>query len=210
MECRKKAKQLVASNDPPWNPNGRRKGYMQLMKELLDEAGHSELGLTSQNLRNHAKWLERSIGNVRETIVQDVGNRDREIGRENDEMLINQSQTPSSSSAMDLHSTPRTQVPEGHITSPINTSVSELTQSAAPILALVTLAPGDFSGRCYDPRTKQKPTGVDIKNVNTAVEELVKCKSVPHPSVNPFGYLWMINCILYSVVVAFCISKGWK
>ena len=114
MECRKKAKQSVASNDPPRNPNGRRKGYMQLMKELWDEAGHSELGLTSQNLRDHAEWLEKTVGNVREIIVQDVGNRDREVGRENDEMLINYSQTSSSSSATDLHSTPRTQVPEGH------------------------------------------------------------------------------------------------
>ena len=69
------------------------------------------------------------------------------------------------------------------ITSPMNTSASELTQSAAPILALVTLAPGDFSWRCYDTRTKQKPTGADIKSVNTAVEELVKCNSVPDPSV---------------------------
>ena len=138
---------------------------------------------------------------MRETIVQDVGNRDREIGRENDEMPINQSQTPSSSSATDLHSTPRIQVPEGHITSPINTSASELTQLAVPILESVTLAPGDFSGRSYDTRTKQKPTGADIKNVNTAVEELVTCNSVPDPSVNPFGYLWIINCILYSVVV---------
>ena len=42
------------------------------------------------------------------------------------------------------------------------------------------------------------------------MSELVKCNSVPDPSVNPFGYLWMINCILYSAVVAFCISKGWK
>ena len=51
----------MASNDAPRNSNGRRKGYMQLMKELWDEAGHSELGLTSQNLRDHAEWLERSI-----------------------------------------------------------------------------------------------------------------------------------------------------
>ena len=135
---------------------------MQLMKELWDEIGHSEIGLTSQNLRDHAEWLEKTVGNVREIIIQDVGNRDREIGRENDEMLINHSQTSSSSSATDLHSTPRTQVPEGHITSPINTSTSELIQS------------------------------------------------VPDPPVNPSGYLWMINCILYSVVVAFYISKGWK
>ena len=82
IECRKKATQLVASNDPPRNPNGRRKGYMQLMKELWDEVGHSELGLTTENLRDHTEWLEKTVGNVREIVVQDVGNRDREIGRQ--------------------------------------------------------------------------------------------------------------------------------
>ena len=30
------------------------------------------------------------------------------------------------------------------------------------------------------------------------------------PTTNPFGYLWMANCILYSVVAAFLINKGWK
>ena len=29
--------------------------------------------------------------------------------------------------------------------------------------------------------------GADIKNVNTAVEELLKRNSVPAPSENPFG-----------------------
>ena len=33
---------------------------------------------------------------------------------------------------------------------------------------------------------------------------------MPYPSKNPFGYLWMINCIVYSAVAAFLVQKGWK
>ena len=27
---------------------------------------------------------------------------------------------------------------------------------------------------------------------------------------HPFAYLWLANCVLYSVVVAFMLLKGWK
>ena len=45
---------------------------------------------------------------------------------------------------------------------------------------------------------------------NTAVSELLKCNTIPEPFVDPFGYLWMANCILYSVIIAFYVCKGWK
>ena len=30
------------------------------------------------------------------------------------------------------------------------------------------------------------------------------------PTDNPFSYLWNANCVLYSVVIAFLLNKGWK
>ena len=30
------------------------------------------------------------------------------------------------------------------------------------------------------------------------------------PIDNPFGYLWLANCVLYSTVAAFLLLKGWK
>ena len=30
------------------------------------------------------------------------------------------------------------------------------------------------------------------------------------PGENPFAYLWLANCVLYSVVVTFMVLKGWK
>ena len=52
----------------------------------------------------------------------------------------------------------------------------------------------------------------DVKNINAAIDVLMR-REVEHsidPTTNPFGYLWMANCILYSVVAAFLINKGWK
>ena len=31
-----------------------------------------------------------------------------------------------------------------------------------------------------------------------------------HPTDNPFTYLWIVSCVLYSVVIAFLLYKGWK
>ena len=39
---------------------------------------------------------------------------------------------------------------------------------------------------------------------------LLKHNTIPDPAQDPFGYLWIVNCILYSVIVAFYISKDWK
>ena len=52
LECKRKAKLLVASEDTLRNDKERKKGYMAVMKELWEEAGYAELNLTSQNLRD--------------------------------------------------------------------------------------------------------------------------------------------------------------
>ncbi len=36
LDCKRKAQDLVASDNPPVNENGRRKGYIKVMKELWD------------------------------------------------------------------------------------------------------------------------------------------------------------------------------
>ena len=51
LECKRNAK---ASQNPPCNRNGRRKGYIEVMKELWNEKGYEHLELKSQNLRDQA------------------------------------------------------------------------------------------------------------------------------------------------------------
>ena len=59
MECKRQAKALTSSQNPPCNRNGRRKGYIAVMKELWDEKGYGHLELKSQNLRDQASRLEK-------------------------------------------------------------------------------------------------------------------------------------------------------
>ena len=53
---------------------------------------------------------------------------------------------------------------------------------------------------------------MDVNSINTAIEVLIR-REVEHSidlTTNRFGYLWMANCIFYSVVIAFLINKGWE
>ena len=51
LECKKKAISLTTSDNPPRTENGRKKGYMNVMKDLWEETEYRHLELTSQNLR---------------------------------------------------------------------------------------------------------------------------------------------------------------
>ncbi|PFX23499.1 Retrovirus-related Pol polyprotein from type-1 retrotransposable element R2 [Stylophora pistillata] len=225
LECKEIAQQLVASVEPPLYPNGRKKGYMRIMWEKWNEKGYAGLDFSSQNLRDQAGHLEKSKGNVRDTIIRSLESPNNEQSEEGNfisqpEIMSSNMQQSTQNAEVDLHIASSTQTPLGPNNASINTSTgsdtsidevpSELAQLPAQFLASVKQSPGDFSGRCYDPRTKQKPTGNDIDNVNTAVRELLKCNMVPDPSEDPFGYLRMANCVLYSVIIAFYVFKGWK
>ena len=59
LECKNRAKELVNSDTPPCNVNGRKKGYIEVMKQLWDEKGYEHLGIRSQNLRDQASRLEK-------------------------------------------------------------------------------------------------------------------------------------------------------
>ena len=45
----------------PLDDNGRKKDYIRIMNELWDAKGYGDLGLSSQNLRNQAARLEKTV-----------------------------------------------------------------------------------------------------------------------------------------------------
>ena len=46
------------------------------MKDMWDELGYGHLALSSQNLRDKAAALDRTVGNVSRNIVRNVGRAD--------------------------------------------------------------------------------------------------------------------------------------
>ena len=59
LEYKRRAQELVASKSTPLNRNGRKKGYIEVMKQLWEEKGCGHLALKGQNLRHQASRLEK-------------------------------------------------------------------------------------------------------------------------------------------------------
>lgn len=60
LECKRKALELVSSDNAPHCNSGRKKGYIEIMRELWEGKGYGHLGLKGQNLRDQAARLERN------------------------------------------------------------------------------------------------------------------------------------------------------
>ena len=73
----------------------------------------------------------------------------------------------------------------------------------------ISTHPGDYSQRDIDTRTKETPSTKDLEEINQAIKLLMERYEVTQTQ-NPFGFLWLANCVLYSVVCAFLLMKGWK
>ena len=68
--------------------NGRKIGNMQLMKNMWDDLGYQHFALSSQNLRDLAAALEKTLGDVASDIVSQEGRtetRDQEKESEQEE-----------------------------------------------------------------------------------------------------------------------------
>ena len=125
LECKKRAQELASSEGPAQNTNGRKKGYMKIMRELWDDSGYAGLNLTCQNLRDQAARMEKTTGNVKDTIIRNAMNRN-EKQRESEELIIQEIRNEFNSSQSDtanLHFTASAPVPAGHNTSITSTQV---------------------------------------------------------------------------------------
>lgn len=214
LECKREAKDLVQSKDPLKKEDGKKQGYMAIMEQLWD---HSELNISTQNLRDQAARIEKSLGSAGATIREEWNtgndllqpNVDNQETSSEDLEQDNYEFNNDTISPRNLHST-NAQVPEKNETP---AEVKNIFQAAKLVFASVAADPGDFSNRLLDSRTKKRPTNQDIININAAIEQLMKQNDVnnaPDPAQNPFVFLWLANCVIYSVVVAFLVLKGWK
>ena len=63
----------AAKNNPPRSENGRKIGYMSLMKDMWYQLVYGHLAFSSRNLRDKAAVLERTVGNLSRDIFRNVG-----------------------------------------------------------------------------------------------------------------------------------------
>lgn len=190
---------------------------MATMKQLWDNSEFVDLNISTQNLRDQAARIEKSLGSVGATIRVELNtandllqpNVDNQETSSEDLEQDNYEFNNDTISPRNLHPT-NAQVPAENETP---AEVKNIFQAAKLVFASVTADPGDFSNRLLDSRTKERPTNQDIININAAIEQLMKQNDVNnalYPAQNPFVFIWLANCVINSVVVAFLVLKGWK
>ena len=217
LECKREAKDFVQSKDPLRKADGKNQGYMAIMKQLWDNSEFADLNISTQNLRDQAARIGKSLGSEGSTIREESNTANDLLqpsvdNKETSSEDLEQNNYEFNNDAIsprNLHST-KSQVPEGNETP---AEVKNIFQAAKLVFASVAADPGDFSNRLLDSRTKKRPTNQDIININAAIEHLMKQNDVnnaPDPEQNPFVFLWLANCVIYAVVVAFLVMKGWE
>ena len=61
LSCKREAVAMTRMKQPSLDGNGKKKGYIRIMKELWDAKGYGDLGLSSQNLCDQAARLEKTL-----------------------------------------------------------------------------------------------------------------------------------------------------
>ena len=90
----------------------------------------------------------------------------------------------------------------------LNQQICHLLDSSNVIFARVNTQQGEFGEREFaDTRIKERPTKCDLNNVNLTIIKLMEQHHVS-PRENPFSYLWITNCVLYSVVIEQRLEKA--
>ena len=176
--------------------------------------GFENLALTSQNLRDQAARLEKSVGDVGYMIAASVGLRASEEadGSEGSTSEVNVCNVQATNFVINQHENAdlHTVADETSLEGPgseLSQDTRDLIDSSNLILARVNTSPREFGEREFDTCVKERPTKRDLDNINQTITEIMKQAS---PRESPFSYLWIANCVLYSVVVGFVLNKGWK
>ena len=180
---------------------------MRITKELWDDSGFGNLELTRQNFRDQAARLEKTMGYVRAVISESVGQRIRE-----EESTIRDFNARNlESTDFEVNHDCRVTVgasstrPAGVLTQQIRV----LLDSSNVIFARVNTQQCELGEREFDTRIKERPTKCDLNNINLTIIKLMEQHKVS-PGENALSYLWITNFVLYSVVMAFLLNKGWK
>ena len=194
LQCRDEAKIIHGSADAPRKENGRKVGYMEIMRSLF--LGHyPELEcLTAQNLRDkipHAEKvnkLEHYQTPLAETYNMDVS----DVNNNND---VNSENISNASDGM--HSN------MDYVYTPMNEKECQAFQLATEVLTTIQTEKGEMKERKWRTRNSTIPSALDILSVNKITYRLlIENNILIQIDSNEFmNSLWNVDCVIYAAVI---------
>ena len=210
LRCKKEAQEEMKQNK-------QQRGLRNVMFRRWNEMGYEHLQLSAQNLYDIAAKAERSSKTLREHMeeqrslsqraknnnlnqVSDAGleNFNESIVTEPEEVYANQQE--SQTTREQNSPTPETNEPA---TMQENNGESlTLFNKATEVYNEIYNEERDFNKRQWSTKTRKIPTTKEQRILNEVSEKLISTMEAKSPEIEPEQKLWKLNCITYSVAVA--------
>ena len=185
LMCKRKALEIVASENPPRKDDSGKRGYIKVMKQLWEESGYQNLGLKAQNLRDQASQLEKlqesSATTTLEESLLEISSRSTQTltgmvncDAENNQNYDDQEShyaNSSSTSMLDLHTPTALQVPEEQ---PINEHNDEFNDILCTELpgSLPEFTPAKISRTIVWSQSSENVITVNSSEIDKAYDEI--------------------------------------
>ena len=208
--CKKEAQEEMKQNK-------QQRGLRNVMFRRWNEMGYEHLQLSAQNLYDRAAKAERSSKTLREHMEEQRSlsqraqtnnlNQTSEAGLENfnestvtepEEVYANQQE--SQTTREQNSPTPETNEPATMREN--NGECLTLFNKATEVYNEIYNEERDFNKRQWSTKTRKIPTTKEQRILNEVSERLISTMEANSPEIEPEQNLWKLNCITYSIAVA--------
>ena len=190
--CREEALALKSSENAPRKGNGRKMGYMDIMKNLWDEKGYSHLGFSSQNLADMSNQNKRKDASqlsqvVTVTLATEINIDETSNAITNNLNNVENVETIQENNKLDEQ------------------LLSKLINKSKDIFESVVTDVGNMENRSWKTKFKDVPTQVTIAYIDEICRTMVlRCNLQSNDS----NALWTLNCIVYSAIASWIVVNG--
>ena len=187
LTLKKEAISITKGENPPRKSNGRKMGYMEYLLKLWNEKGYEHLDLSAQNLIDVANQAERKARKL-ETCISHTINEERII-----------SNTIMTDACIIDNTLECQELQECTVYIDIN-RLEKLVEHSEEIFNSLNSDVGDFSKRNWKTKFGSALNESEINYIDKACLKLILKKNITD-SDDKLMSLWLLNCIVYSVIV---------
>ena len=223
QNCRSKALELRNSENPPLKADGKKTNYLDILQELWNNKGYTNLGISKDNLRVRANQLKSKILTnaklVREEIlsqrnsnndfnaeiVQDERNGNSGLNGESSSMCNQSEDTIATVQGEFPGDTERNAV---HLNREERQLHDEIMEKATRIMSTIVEPSGEFGARKWHTRTRISPTASELKILNTVAYTLWEECQENIETESAGIRLWHYNCVIYATAAAWLLKTG--
>ena len=223
QSCRSKDLELINSDNPPLKADGKKMNYLDILQELWNNKGYTNLNIWKDNLRARANQLKSKVLTnaklVREEILsQRNSNNDfnGEIGQDerNCNSALNGESTHTCNQSEDTIATVQgefsgdTERNAVHLNCGERQLHDEIMEKATRIMSTIVEPSEECGARKSHTRTRISPTASELKILNSVAQTLWEDGQENIETESGGIRLWHNNCVIYATAAVWLLKTG--